>query len=144
MSSLGKPSALVRPTVDTKFHIDYDWWERSNEDLRIYLLSHLPAEQRNYLSQVPEDEVVDFIDPDTAEIFQFNALQLALQEVAKSPEFITPHTATVDGIFRVFLRNKNHPLSPRELADELDKTPETILRTLSGKNIYKGIRPYTS
>lgn len=144
MASLGKPSALVRPTEDTKFHIDYDWWERSNDDLRIYLLSHLPKEQRDYLGQVEDDHIVDFIDPDTAEVFQFNALQLALREASKSPEFITQHTPMVDGVFRVFLRNNNQPLSPNELADELDKKAKYILRTLGGRTIYKGIRPYTS
>lgn len=141
MASLGKPSALVRPTLDTKFHIDYDWWERSNDDLRIYLLSHLPSERRSQLSQASEGEVVDYVDTDTAEVFQFDALQLALQEAAKDPEFITPQTATVDGIFRIFLRNKNQPLTSRELGDQLGKSPDTILRTISGRQIYKGIRP---
>lgn len=144
MSSLGKPSALVRPTEDTKFHIDYDWWERSNDDLRIYLLSHLPIEKREYLSQVEEDKIVDFIDPDTAEVFQFNALQLALREASKSPEFITEHTSMVDGVFRLFLRNNNQPLSPNELAEKLDKSAKSILRTFGGRTVYKGIRPYTS
>ena len=38
-----KPSALVKPTLDTTFHIDYSWWDRTGEDLRTYLLSHLAA-----------------------------------------------------------------------------------------------------
>jgi hypothetical protein len=91
-----------------------------------------------------EGEIVDYIDPDTAEVFQFDALQLAIQEAAKDPEFITSQIATVDGIFRIFLRNKNRPLTPRELADQLGKSAETILRTLSGRQIYKGIRPILS
>ena len=44
-----KPSALIKPTLDTTYHIDYSWWER-NDDLRTYLLSHLPPEQRERIS----------------------------------------------------------------------------------------------
>ena len=32
---------LKRPTLDTKFHIDYDWWEQSDLDLKTYLYSRL-------------------------------------------------------------------------------------------------------
>jgi hypothetical protein len=46
-----KPSTLIKPTLDTTFHIDYGWWERTGEDLRTYQLSHLAPEQRERLSQ---------------------------------------------------------------------------------------------
>lgn len=141
----GRPSALVKPTVETKYHIDYGWWERSREeDLRTYLLSHLLPEQRDRLSQAHQERVVDFIDPNTGEVFQLDELQLAIQLAAQDSNFINPHTSTVDSIFRVFLKYNNAPMSPRELAAQTGRSAETILKTLSGGRIYKGIRPFTS
>ena len=58
----------MKPTVDTKFHIDYDWWERSREDLRTYLLSHLPPEARDRMAEAHEEREVDFVDPETGEV----------------------------------------------------------------------------
>lgn len=142
MSTLGKPSAHAKPTLNTRFHIDYEWWERTSEDLRTYLLSHLRPEQRDRLSQTEEDRVVDYVDPETGEVFRYDELQLAIRQAASDPEFISPHTSMVDGVFRVFLKNNNTPLTPRELADEINRSPETILKTLGGIHIYKGIRPY--
>lgn len=143
MSSLpSKPSKLIKPTLDTTFHIDYEWWERSSEDLRTYLLSHLLPEQRERLSQSTEEREVDFIDPDTGEVTQLDELGLAIQLAAQDPNFITPHTSMIDSLFRVFLANGNQPMTPRELAKNIDRPASTILKTLSGRQIYKGIRPY--
>jgi hypothetical protein len=140
--SPGKPSILVKPTLDTRFHIDYDWWERGNEDLRTYLLSHLPSEQRDRLSQADEGSIVDYIHPETAEVFQLDELGLAIQQAAKDPDFINPHTSLVDSVFRVFLANGNVPQTPRELADITGRPASLIIKTLGGIRIYKGIRPY--
>lgn len=139
-----KPSALVKPTLDTTFHIDYSWWDRSGDDLRVYMLSHLSPEQRERLSAGGDDRVVDFIDPDTGEVSQLGELELALQLAARDPDFINPHTSVVDSIFRVFLANGNLPLSPNQLGDLISRSPATILKTISGARVYKGIRPVES
>lgn len=139
-----KPSALVKPTLDTTFHIDYSWWDRSGDDLRVYMLSHLSPEQRERLSTGGDDRVVDFIDPDTGEVSQLGELELALQLAARDPDFINPHTSVVDSIFRVFLANGNLPLSPNQLGDLISRSPATILKTISGARVYKGIRPVES
>ncbi|MBZ0280487.1 MAG: hypothetical protein K8L97_07075 [Anaerolineae bacterium] len=139
-----KPSFLMKPTLDTKYHIDYSWWERSSEDLRMYLLSHLLPEQRERLSQNDEQRMVDYIDPETGEVFQLDELGLAIQIAAEDPNFINPHTSLVDSIFRVFLANGNFPMTPRELAERTGRQANTILKTLSGGQIYKGIRPILS
>jgi len=47
----------------------------------------------------------------------------------------------VDSIFRVFLANGNAPLTCRELSNIIGHPPVKILRTLSGRQIYKGLRP---
>jgi hypothetical protein len=141
MTALGKPSKLIKPTLDTEFYIDYDWWHRESEDLRTYLLSHVSPEQREYLSQVDEGAVVDYIDPDTGEVFQLDALRLAIKQAAENPDFINPQTSLVDSVFRVLLANNNTPLTPTELAERTGRDASTILKTLGGIRIYKGIRP---
>jgi hypothetical protein len=141
-TSTDKPSMLIKPTLDTKYHIDYGWWERSGEDLRMYTLSHVLPEQREQLVQASEERVVDYIDPDTAEVFQVNELGLAIQIAAKDPNFISPQTPLVDSIIRVFLSNGNAPLSARELEERIGRPAATILRMLSGSTVWKGIRPY--
>ncbi|NWF68657.1 MAG: hypothetical protein HXY40_06200 [Chloroflexi bacterium] len=138
-----KPSPIVKPTLDTKYHIDYSWWERSGEDLRTYLISHLLPEQRDRLTQIKEERVVDFVHPDTGEVFQLDELGLAIQTAAKDSSFINPYISLVDSIFRVFLANNNTPLSPRELAEQTGRQASLILKTLSGARVYKGIRPYS-
>lgn len=140
-----KPSLLIKPTLETHFHIDYSWWERNNdEDLRIYLLSHLPPEVRERMAHQEAGSVVDFIDPETGEVRTLDELGRALQDAAKAPDFINPYTSVVDCIFRVFLANGNTPMTPRELADAINRPAATILKTLSGGRVYKGIRPVES
>lgn len=140
--SIPKPSSLVKPTVDTKFHIDYDWWEQQEEDLRIYLLSHVQdEEQRTRLGQNEAGHTVDYIHPETGEVFKLDELQLAIQKAAEQEDFVNPQASVVDNIFRVFLKNGNKPLSPKELADVVEKSSSVILKTIGGKRIYKGIRP---
>lgn len=137
-----KPSAIVKPTLDTLFHIDYTWWERSEEDLRQYLLTHLPPERREQFLLQDTGERIDYIDPDTAEVRQLDALESALQEAARQPDFINPQTSLIDSVFRVFLANGNRPCTPRELAEATGRSAETILKTIGGLRVYKGLRPY--
>lgn len=143
VTSSNKPSMLIKPTLDTKFYVDYSWWDRSSEDLRMYLLSHVLPEQRDRLIVIEAGSVIDYIDPETGEIFQLDELQSAIKKAAQDPNFINPQTSLVDSVFRVFLANGNTPQTPRELADKTGRNATTILKTFSGARIYKGIRPYT-
>jgi len=47
----------------------------------------------------------------------------------------------VDSVFRVLLSNGNQPMTAEELGSRLNRPAQTILRTLSGVRVYKGIRP---
>jgi hypothetical protein len=139
----GKPSALVKPTLDTKYHIDYPWWEKNTEeDLNTYILSHLLPEQREKLAQTAKSVTMDFIDPATGEVMEVDELGLAIQIAARDPSFINQQTPLIDSIFRVFLTNGNQPLSANELAERTNRPAATILKTIGGTRIYKGIRPY--
>jgi hypothetical protein len=140
----GKPSALIKPTIETKFHIDYDWWTRERpNDLRIYLLSHLPPDKRAYFqNKTAADQMLDYIHPETAEVLRLDELGLALQEAANQSDFINTHTSLVDSLFRVFIANGNQPRSPLELAQITGRDAQTILKTVGGPKVYMGIRPY--
>jgi hypothetical protein len=131
----------VKPTLETRFHIDYEWWKREGRDLRTYLISHLLPDQRAQFETLRDETPIDWIDPHTAEVRQVDALQQAIADATRDSQFITDHTALVDAIFRVFLANGNKPLTPVELGAIINRPPTTILRTLSGAQVYKGIRP---
>jgi len=141
-SSISVASRRVKPTLDTRFHVDYEWWEREGRDLRVYLLSHLPPEQREFFMQHRDTENVDWVDPVTAEVGKVDALQRAIREASQQSDFITPHLSLVDAVFRVFLANDNTPLTPHELSERIGRPPMIILRTLTGATVYKGLRPF--
>lgn len=133
---------FVRPTVDTRFHIDFEWWERADRDLGVYLRSHLCEEHQESFASIEADALVDSIDPETAEVTRVLGIQHTLiSHCALQPDYLTPQTTLVNAIFRVFLANGNQPLSPAELGERLERSGQMILRTLSGGRVYKGIRP---
>ncbi len=133
----------IKPTLETKFHIDFDWWDREGRDLRVYLQSHLCSDCRKVYVNHRGNAEVDWIDPDTAEVTRVDALWQSLRShCSERPDFITENTPLVDAVFRVFLANGNKPLSAIELHEILgNHSAEKILRTLSGRRIYNGIRP---
>jgi hypothetical protein len=133
----------IKPNLETKFHIDFDWWERKGRDLRIYLQSHLCSDCKVIYTNHRGSEEVDWIDPDTAEVARVDALWQSLRtHCSQRPDFIDENTPLTDAVFRVFLANGNTPLSAIELHEILGRhTAGTILRTLGGRKIYKGIRP---
>ena len=142
MTDSARPmSRRVKPTLDTKFHIDYSWWDHEGRDLRAYQMSHLLPEQRRQFENNQDSKMIDWIDPETAEVRRIDALEQALADAARDPQYISEHTTLVDAVFRVLLANGNKPLSPNELGQKINRSPSTILRTLAGGQVYKGIRP---
>lgn len=142
MTTANIGSRRVRPTVDTKFYIDYDWWDRSDQDLRANVIAQLLPEQRDYFLEHDAGSESDWVDPDTAEVRRVDALQMALQEAARADDFFVPPVSLVNAVFRVFLTNDNMPLSPTQLSEMINRQPMMILRTLTGQQVYKGIRPF--
>jgi hypothetical protein len=142
-SLLRQRLARFRPTVDTKFHIDYDWWEQSGKNFRIYLRDQLCEECRERFANYQNTEDVDWIDPDTGEVRRTDALRECLRtRCANDPSYINERLPLASACFRVFLANNNTPLSPNELHQLLPwKSPESILQTLSGGQVYFGLRP---
>lgn len=135
-------SSLVKPTVTTRFHIDFEWWEREGRELRVDVQKHLRPEFQEAFAQADKSEVLDDIDPVTAEVRAVNKAQYMLRTQCKPlAEFLTEHNSLVDAVFHTFLSNGNHPLSPNDLGENINRPPQTILRTLAGRAVYKGLRP---
>lgn len=143
MSNPPRLSRLIKPTTDTPFHIDYHWWEKEGRDLRAYLLSQMPPDMRDAYASLDENTLIDTVDPNTGEVKQQDGLLVSLQNAAKrQADFVNIHTSIIDAVFRTFLVNDNQPLTVRELASILNRDASLILRTLSGGQVYKGIRPF--
>lgn len=134
-----------RPTVDTKFHIDYEWWEQSGRDFRLHLREQLCPECRERFPDHRNTENVDWVHPETGEVHRTDALWECLRtRCANDPDFINERLPIAAACFRIFLANNNTPLSPQELHQLLPwKSAQTILRTLGGRRVYLGIRPVT-
>ena len=139
----GKRSSLIKPTLSTPFHIDFDWWKKNERDWHVYLRSLLCAEHQEAFANVEEGQVIDWVDPVTAEVKSVDGVQNTLMShCVKHPDFLTSQTALVEAVFRLFLTNGNNPMSSDELGKRLNRSADTILRTLAGARVYKGIRPF--
>lgn len=137
-----RPTSLIRPTLDTPFHVDFAWWQENDRDWKVFLRRMLCEEHRNALAEIGDDERIDWVDPETAEVHQVDALQhVVMTHCALQPEFLRANVPLVEAIFRVLLAAGNTPMTPVELGERLNRQPHLILRTLSGPRVYYGIRP---
>jgi methyltransferase-like protein len=122
------------------FQIDFDWWEESNLDLKTFLLSRLDVGDE--LSLDLEVDFVDLVDLETGEVRKVDGFQFALQTYfAQLPSDYIQQTSLVDAVFYTLLANANRPMSVREMANRVERDPDVVLKTISGRRIYQGIRP---
>lgn len=140
----GKRRSLVRPTLETPFHIDFEWWQSHSRDWRFYVHRMLCEEHQAQFADWEDTTKVDWVNPKTAEIQQVDGMQYVLMtHCAHQPGFLETHLPLVDTVFRVLIANGNRPMTAVEIANKLPRPvqPRTILRTLSGRKDYLGIRP---
>lgn len=137
-----KRMSLVKPTLQTCYHIDFEWWRQNDRDWRVYLRNYLCPEHQEKFAEIDASEIFDWVDPETAEVQRVDGLQhILISHCARQETFITQQTTLVDSIFRLFLANGNTPLTPEELGTQLGKDARVILKTISGTRVYKGLRP---
>ncbi len=137
-----KKFSLVKPTVDTPFFIDFDWWKNHESNWHVFLRDYLCPEHQEIFSSIAEVGEIDWVDPVTGQISVVDGLQhVLINHCAKLEGFFEANTALVDSVFRILLANNNTPLTPRILSEYTGKTAETILQTLTRSQIYRGIRP---
>ena len=140
--SNGKRFSLIKPTIDTPFHIDFNWWKSHDQNWRVHLQSYLCEEHKLIFSDQNDSPLIDWVNIETAEVKPVDGFEHTLMNhCAKQPEFLNEHTTTVNSVFRIFLSNGNSPLSCLELSSITGKTADIILKTLTGLQVYKGIRP---
>ncbi len=138
-----KRFSLVKPSQDTPFHVDFDWWRTTDNNWRVYLHDCLCSEHQAMFQNLEDENWVDWVDLETAEVKRVDGLQHVLMtHCARQPGFLTSNTTLVDAVFRAFLSNGNETMSPKELSLQINRPAETILRTLTGPQVYKGLRPY--
>lgn len=133
---------LMKPTLATPFHIDFEWWQQTDNDWHVHLQSLLCADHQALFADWQGGSLIDWVDPETGEVKPVDGLQHMLMiHCAQQPDFLSDHTAMVESVFRVFLANGNSPMSSEELSARLGRPAETILRTLAGPRVYRGLRP---
>ena len=138
-----KRLSLVKSTLETPFRIDFNWWSQHDRDWRVHLRSLLSAEELERFADIIDGDVMlDWVDPDSAEVHQVDGLQhVLITHTAQQENFLQDGTAMVEAIFRLFLKNGNSPMTVVEIGETLNRDPKPILRTLSGARVYRGIRP---
>jgi hypothetical protein len=134
---------VSRPTVETKFHIDLDWWQKQQRNFRIELLNHLCPDCKASFSSHQDTEMIDWVDPETAEVKRVDGLWHSVQTCcSRRPEFLSSETSLATAIFRLFLANGNEPLTSVEIWQRLARRdPDTILRLLVSGRAYYGVLP---
>jgi hypothetical protein len=142
MTTSDNKFSFVKPTINTPFHIDFDWWQETDSNWRVFLYSFLCEHHQEEFSDKNDTFVIDAVDPETAEIHSVDGLLHTLMtHCAQLEGFIPTNSPLVGQIFRKFLANGNTPLSSQQLSDLINRPAKTILITIGGYQVYKGIRP---
>ena len=135
-----KSSSLKRVTVDTQFYIDYEWWDKSQLDLKTYLVSRLSIDDESAFDTNSEE--VDLVNPNTGEVHRVDGFQYVVQTYfSKLPDDFLTRASLVDAVFCVLLANANQPMTATEIAEKSQRPVNVILKTIGGPKIYQGIRP---
>lgn len=134
-------AVLRRATKDTKFHIDFDWWDRSGLDLKAYLYSRLDIPKEQFSEDMKHDEV-DIVDPETGEVRRVDGFQFLMQAYLNQvTDSFLGKSSLVDAVFFVLLANANQPMRVADIARKVQRPTDVVLKMLSGRQIYQGIRP---
>lgn len=137
-------ASLIKPTINTPYHIDFDWWKNNDNNWRVYLTGCLCPEHQPLFSNMAADQKIDLVDPVTGEVTQTDGVTAIIEDhCSKMPGFIDSSTKLLDAVFRALLIMRNKPLTPSELAQMINRPAETILRTITGGRVYLGIRPFS-
>lgn len=129
--------SIVSP--DTRFYIDYDWWQASNRSLQSYLQTSLG----NDITIENSVEDIDLIDSKTGEVKQVSGFEFTVQRIlSELPTNYMERLSLIDRCFFTLLRNGNRPMTISELSEEVGRDPDTIIRTLKPPRVYRGLRPF--
>jgi hypothetical protein len=135
--------ARLRPTLDTPFQIDWQWFRQKGIDLNSKRLAHLCQQCRSQFQPGDSVDTLDWIDPASGEVFQVDAISEAIMSHCQwKPDYISSATPVMTGVFRALLANNNRPMTVAQLAQRLGRTdPDTLLRVLTSGPVKEGIVP---
>ena len=122
---------VVRLTIQSKFKIDTEYWEKQGRNFRAEVYDSLCEECKS--SYTLEDQnLVDHVDPTTGEVTQMDVLlDCASTVCADSSDFINPKMPLTRSIFRAFVAAGNMPQSAEEIYSRIQKgSPQVILKEL--------------
>ncbi len=135
-----KTSSLKRISADTQFYIDYEWWDKSQLDLKTYLFSRLSIEDESAFDAGSEE--VDLVNANTGEVHRVDGFQYVVQTYfSKLPDDFLSRSSLVDAVFCVLLANANQPMTAIEIAEKVHRPTDVVLKTIGGPRTYQGIRP---
>ena len=141
MPEAKRPLSLIKPTAETLFHIDFDWWQENDSNWRIFIFEFLCPEHQAYFKDKADTIKIDAVDPETAEIKKVDGLLFVLMNhCVRQGGFISDNIPIIAKMLRTFLANGNQPLSVGALAKIVNRPVTTVLATLSGPQVFKGIR----
>ncbi len=134
---------VARPTIETSFHLDWAWFERNHINVENVIRNQLTPRVARRFPEEQAVEILDYIDPETGEVFRMDALREAIMsECQWEPDYITGEIPLVQAVLRIFLANNNKSLTTNDLAQRLGRAdPETILRVLTSGGVQMGIVP---
>lgn len=136
---------LRRPTLETRFHIDWDWFERHGIDPESIIRSQLSDDLRASLANQPV-EIVDHVDPESGEVIQIDSLrETIMADCQWRPDYLNTDLPLSQALLRIFLANNNQPLTAVAIAQRLGRhDPEAILRLLTSSGVQSGVVPVRS
>jgi hypothetical protein len=138
-----KKFSIIKPTLDSPFHIDFDWWKANDNDWRVFLVDYLCGEHKAVFQDTDTDQLIDWVDKETAEVHSLDGIQhILIAHCAKEPGFVSTNTALVDAVFRTFLANENKPLSPNELSKMISQPAIWWIPGISGNPPLPGMNPF--
>lgn len=133
---------LVRPTVNTPFHIDWGWFEQNQLDPESAVRRQLCYRCQQQFEEGLAVEEVDYVDPESGEVLRMDNLRESiLAHCREQRDYISEETPLMQSVFRLFLANNNTPLTPQEIAHHLSRADaDTILRVLTS-GVKSGVVP---
>ncbi len=135
-----KTAHLRRVTPETRFYIDYGWWDEGHLDLRTYLLTRLSL-GGEFGTELPAERV-DLVDSRTGEVRQVDAFQYLVQSYfSRQGDEMAIHGSLVDAAFSILLANGNEPMTIGAIAERVRRPVDLLIKTFGGPQIYHGIRP---
>jgi hypothetical protein len=136
---------LVRPDINTKFRVDYNWWSDRGRDIRVLIRDQLCSECSARFENYSDSQDIDWVDPSTGEVTVVDGLRYCLRECcSRKDDYVTRATPLATAVFRILVADGDTPMSVAEIHERIGKSdPKTLLRILLGQQMrtHYGVRP---